>query len=41
MEEISLPQELMIMMGWNDETELRVTIDGNTLILEEDVDDES
>ena len=40
MEEISLPQELMIMMGWDENTELKVTIDGDSLILEEDDGDE-
>lgn len=40
-ETISIPQELMIMMGWDENTELKVTIDGNSLILEEDTDDDS
>lgn len=43
MEEIKLPKELMDMMGWDDNTQLRVTVDILTkaLIFEEDADDDS
>ena len=38
--DITLPEELLILMGWDETTELKATIDGDSLILEEDDDDE-
>lgn len=38
--DITIPEELLILMGWDEDTELKATIDGDSLILEEDDGDE-